>query len=118
MRTMRRARLLPLALIGALAACVGPGRGDRGPEFVGRPLRVEAANGALSTLFLRPDGSVEARFNGNATEGRWEFREGMLCYFWKNGSYRECWPHEAPFEPGRTETVRSDRGNVVKVTME
>jgi hypothetical protein len=112
----RKTLLLPLAAAAALAACVGPREG-RGPEFVGRPLRVEAANGAVSSLFLHPDGTVEARYNGKTTAGRWDFRDGMLCYTW-SGTYRECWPHSAPFAPGRTETIRSDRGNVVKVTLE
>ena len=113
---MRLKILLPFGAAAALAACVGP-REVRGPEFVGHPLRVEATSGAVSSLFLHPDGTVEARYDGKTTAGQWEFRDGMLCYIW-SGTYRECWPHSAPFEPGRTETVRSDRGNVVRVTLE
>lgn len=113
---MRAARLLPLLAVAGLAACVTP-RGGGYPEFVGRRISVEAASGGVSTLFLHPDGTVEARFNDRTTAGRWQFGDGNLCYTW-NGTYRECWPHTAPFIPGRTETVRSDRGNVVRVTLQ
>jgi hypothetical protein len=113
---MARRQLLPLLVAAALAGCVTPSR-PRMPEFVGRPLRVETASHQVSTLSLSPDGTVEARFGQQRTSGRWDFRDGMLCYTW-GGSYRECWPHTAPFLPGRTETVRSDRGNVVSVTLE
>lgn len=109
--------VLPLLVSAALAGCVGPRGGAEGPEFVGRPIRVEAASGGVTTLFLLADGTVEARYNGKTTAGRWDFRDGMLCYTW-SGTYRECWPHTAPFVPGRTETVRSDRNNVVRVTLQ
>jgi hypothetical protein len=108
--------LLPAILVIGVAGCVTPREGRRW-EFVGRPIHVQAASGQVSTLFLRPDGSVEARFGEQRTAGRWDFTNGNLCYTW-GGSFRECWPHTAPFVPGRTETVRSDRGNVVRVTME
>jgi hypothetical protein len=114
--TRKHLLLVPLAATAALAGCVTPREG-RMPEFVGRPISVQAASGQVSTLFLRPDGSVEARYNGKSTIGQWEFGDGNLCYIW-SGNYRECWPHTAPFIPGRTETVRSDRGNVVKVTLQ
>jgi hypothetical protein len=113
---MTRKYLLPLLVTAVLAGCVTP-REERGPEFVGRALRVQAASGQITTLFLHPDGTVEARFDGKTSAGRWGFGDGNLCYTW-SGNYRECWPHTAPFLPGRTETVRSDRGNVVKVTLE
>ena len=114
---MRRSLPAALVLAAAVAGCVTP-RGGRMPEFVGHPIRMEAAGGAVTTLFLHPDGTVEARFNGNTTTGQWEFGDGNLCFAWRGGAYRECWPHTAPFVPGRTETVHSDRGNVVRVTLE
>jgi hypothetical protein len=114
---MRRTILAAILATAALGACVAPRGETRGPEFVGRTLRVQAANGAISTLFLQPDGTVEARYNGKTTAGRWDFQEGNLCYTWA-GSYRECWPHDHPFLPGQTETIRSDRGNTVQVTLE
>jgi hypothetical protein len=113
---MTRKLLLPLAATAALAGCVTPREG-RMPEFVGRPISVQAASGQVTTLLLHPDGTVEARYNGKTTAGRWAFGDGNLCYTW-NGTYRECWPHTAPFLRGRTETITSDRGNVVKVTLQ
>ena len=112
----RKRLLLPLLATAALAGCVTPREG-RMPEFVGHPLSVQAANGQVTTLLLQADGTVEARFDGKTTAGRWDFRDGNLCYTW-GGTYRECWPHRAPFRRGATETVRSDRGNVVRVTLE
>ncbi len=48
-------RLTILAAVASLAGCVSP-RGElRGPEFAGRTLRVEAANGQVTTLdFVAP----------------------------------------------------------------
>jgi hypothetical protein len=112
---MPRKLLIAVAVVAGLGGCVTP-RGGPLPEFVGRPIRVETASGQASTLFLRPDGTVEARFGEQRTSGSWDFRDGNLCYTW-GGNFRECWPHTAPFYPGRTETVRSDRGNVVRVTL-
>jgi len=109
-------RLLPVLAAAALAGCVTP-RGEPMPEFVGRPLSVEAAPGRVSTLLLHPDGTVEARYNGRTIAGRWDFRDGKLCYTWSDNR-PECWPHTAPFRRGRTETIRSDRGNVVRVTLQ
>jgi hypothetical protein len=110
--------LLPLLLAAGLAGCVTPRDGPRW-EFVGRPLHVETASGQASTLFLRPDGTVEARFGESRLAGTWDFREGNLCYTWPTANnLRECWEHRAPFRAGQTETIRSDRGNVVRVTME
>ena len=108
---------LALLLALAVAGCVTPREG-RMPEFVGRPIRMQAANGAVTMLMLHPDGTVEARFNGKTTAGRWDFDGGKLCFAWREGTYRECWPHRAPFRPGRTEPVHSDRGNDVRVTLE
>jgi hypothetical protein len=109
-------RLFPFLATAALAGCVTPREGQL-PEFVGHPLSVEAASGQVSTLLLHPDGTFEARYDGKTREARWDFRDGKLCYAWTE-TYRECWPHTAPFRRGRTETIRSDHGNVVKVTME
>lgn len=113
---MTRKFLLPLLATAALAGCVTPREGPRF-EFVGRPLRVQTASGQTSTLLLLPDGTVEARFTSGKTNGHWDYRDGSLCYTW-GGNFRECWPHTAPFQPGVTETIRSDRGNVVRVTLE
>jgi hypothetical protein len=111
---MKRTAILALAL--ALAGCVGARNEMRGPEFAGRTVRVQAANGQVTLLRFQPDGDVVARFGERETRGGWNFGDGRLCFTWA-GNYRECWPHVRPFRTGRTETVTSDRGNVVQVTL-
>ena len=116
-------RAAPLAAAFLLGACsVIPG-GDRGsdrgppaPEFVGRQMSVVASNGQTTTLRFAGDGRVTARFNERETAGRWALERGRLCFTW-GASYRECWPYTQRFERGRTRTITSDRGNVVRVTL-
>jgi hypothetical protein len=114
---MIRQLLPPIALAALLAACA-TGRDDRGwqPEFVGRVIRVEAANGQVTELAFQRDGDVVARFGERETRGTWALERGGLCFTW-GGKFRECWPHTRPFRPNRTEAVRSDRGNEVRVTL-
>ncbi|MBV8687775.1 MAG: hypothetical protein JOZ90_03890 [Alphaproteobacteria bacterium] len=112
-----KARLLPIALVGAALAGCATGRDDGWqPEFVGRTIRVEAANGQVTNLSFRRDGGVVARFGERETRGDWALERGRLCFTW-GGSFRECWPHGRPFRPGRTESIRSDRGNQIRVTL-
>ena len=114
---------LPVAAGLLLGACsVIPG-GDRDrdygppqPEFVGRQMTMVAANGQITTLRFARDGDVTARFGERETKGRWDLERRRLCFTW-GGSYRECWPYTSAFERGRTRTVTSDRGNVVRVTL-
>jgi len=113
---MRKLALI-MGLSAALSACVGSrDRGAWEPEYVGRTIRVEAANGQVTNLTFQRGGEVVASFNGRETRGHWEQEEARLCFTW-GASYRECWPHDRPFRSGRTEQVRSDRGNVVQVTL-
>ena len=113
---------IPLAamLLGACSVIPGGDRNrDHGPpqpEFVGRQMTVVAANGQVTSLRFRRDGEVTARFGERETEGRWALERRRLCFTW-GGSYRECWPYAQPFQQGRTRTVTSDRGNVVRVTL-
>lgn len=114
---MSRAAFVSLSLAAALAGCAtGGGRGPAQPEFVGRELVVQARSGEVSTLRFRGDGGVMARFGERETEGRWALENRRLCFTWA-GNFRECWPYAEPFRRGRTVTVTSDRGNVVRVTM-
>jgi hypothetical protein len=114
----------PLAaalLLGACSVIPGGDRRDRDygpppPEFVGRQMTVVAANGQITTLRFRRDGEVTARFGERETAGRWALERRRLCFTW-GGSYRECWPYAQRFEQGRTRTITSDRGNVVRVTL-
>ena len=110
--------LSPLLLLAVVAGCAS-GRDDRraGPEFAGRNMRVETAAGQVSKLSFRRDGRVEARFDGRETKGTWALERRRLCFTWA-GSFRECWPYRRPFVVGRTTTITSDRGNVVKVTLQ
>ena len=107
-------------LLGACAVFPDGGRqAERGPpvpEFVGRALTVAAANGQVSTMRFERGGAVTARFGERETAGRWALESRRLCFTW-GGSYRECWPYTSAFERGRTRTVTSDRGNVVRVTL-
>ena len=106
-------------LFVALAAGCASGRDDRRgePEFAGRTMRVETAAGQVSRLDFRRNGEVEARFDGRETKGRWSLERRRLCFTWA-GNFRECWPYRRPFARGRTTTLTSDRGNVVKVTLQ
>ena len=109
---------MPLALAGALlAGCATTSRGpEPGSELAGRTLRLQAANGEVTTLRFSDGGRVRASFRGRRLDGRWEASRRRLCFDWPSAR-RECWPYREPFVRGRTRTVRSDRGNVVRVTM-
>lgn len=110
-------KLIPVSILAAgLGACVTGGDREWVPEFVGSTVRVEAANGQVTNLVFQRDGDVVAHFGDRETRGAWALERGGLCFTW-GGSFRECWPHSRPFRPGRTETVTSDRGNVVRVTL-
>jgi len=115
---MSRRFVASLCLGAALAACsTVRGGGEReGPEFVGRSMRVETAAGQVTILRFDRDGTVTARFNERETEGRWSLERRQLCFTWAR-NFRECWPYTQRFREGRTVAIRSDRGNVVRVTM-
>ncbi len=117
-------RLLAAALGGSvlLAGCasIGLGGNDRraGAELVGRSARLVTNNGQGSTLRFQDAGRVVAQFGRNQANGRWWARDEKLCFEWGGQERtRECWPYTQPFRRGQTRTVRSDRGNVVKVTL-
>ena len=109
---LRLAAASALLMLGACATISGP---REGRELVGETLRVETIRNEVSTLRFRRDGTVRAEFGGNELTGRWNVHAGQLCFFWR-GAPRECWRYAAPFERGRTVSIRSDRGNRVRVT--
>lgn len=112
----RRACLLIAPML--LAGCAGMGMNERpSPRFTpaGQTLQVVAANGATSQMSFRPDGVVAARFGERSINGRWELESDNICFRWGNAP-RECWRNPAPFQRGRTQSITSDRGNVVRVT--
>ena len=88
-----------------------------GAELVGRALRVEAGANGVSTMHFRQDGTVRAAFGGRSVDGSWAVANARLCFSWA-GTSRECWPYTAPFIRGEARTITSDRGNVVRVTLQ
>lgn len=123
---MMRIAFVTAAILGlASSACsvIPPGRraappvqAAPGAELYGQTLRVEAANGGISTLRFSPDGTVQAAFGERTVNGTWTVAGQRLCFAWGNTS-RECWPYAAHFRRGETVTVTSERGNVVRVTL-
>jgi hypothetical protein len=113
-------KTLVASLVGGLALLSGCVSGRREPppgaELAGHSLRLVAANGQNSTLSFRRDGRVRSTFGAQSAEGRWNIERGSLCFTWAR-NFRECWPYASPFQRGRTVTVRSNRGNVVRVTL-
>jgi hypothetical protein len=115
--------LLPLGAAVLLAGCstlgVAPDRDRPAPEpsFAGRLMTVVAANGQASTLRFERDGTVRAIFGKQETQGRWRLDDGDLCFTWA-AEYKECWKDVGEFERRRTRTITSNRGNVVKVTLQ
>jgi hypothetical protein len=107
---------LSLCLAGALAGCATGRPRSEEPEFVGRAMTVQTGAGQVSTLRFQQDGTVVARFGEQETRGEWSLEPRQLCFTWAR-NFRECWPYTEPFRRGRTTTIRSDRGNVVQVTM-
>lgn len=91
-------------------------RAAPGAELIGNSLRMQAANGEITDLRFRRDGAVRAEFRGRSLDGRWETGNRLLCFHWPSAP-RECWPYRSAFERGRTRTLTSDRGNVVRVTL-
>jgi hypothetical protein len=88
-----------------------------GPELYGQALRVDAGGGRVSTMRFAPDGSVQAQFGGQSVNGAWAIANSRLCFSWA-GTSRECWPYAVPFVRGQTATLTSDKGNVVRVTLQ
>lgn len=89
----------------------------RGAELVGRTLRVEAAGGGVSTMRFNGDGTVQAAFGSQQVNGAWTVASSRLCFAWA-GANRECWPYTTSFVRGETVTLTSDRGNVVRATLQ
>lgn len=100
-------------LLGGCATLLGPRLGS---ELVGRSATLEPARGQASTLTFGRDGTVTSSFGQRDASGRWWVRNRRLCFLWA-GDFQECWPYAAPLVPGETETIRSDRGNMVRVTL-
>ena len=114
---MKLSYLTALIAVPLLATGCATVRGAApGDELVGRTLRMQTTNGQVTTLQFRGNGTVHAAFGSGSLEGRWDVEDRSLCFFWPRAP-RECWPYRAPFERGRTRSVTSDRGNVLRVTL-
>lgn len=109
-------RLAPIVLLPLVAGCstLVPRTADHNSP-AGQTLRVIAADGAESRMQFREDGRVIAAFGSRSVQGQWNLQEEGLCFRWGTAPV-ECWPYSRPFERGRTVTVTSTRGNVVRVT--
>ncbi len=121
MRKLLLAAIVSGSVLAAGCSTLGIGGGDRrqaGGELVGRSARLVTNNGQGSTLRFQQGGRVTALFGRREAAGRWWARDAKLCFEWGGQTRtRECWPYTQPFRRGQTRTVRSDRGNVVKVTL-
>ena len=112
-----RAALLALALTAMvpLAGCVTVLGPPLGSELVGRSARLAPVRGQASTLHFGPNGSVRSVFGRGQANGRWWVRGRRLCFLW--AGTQECWPYRSALRPGETRMIRSDRGNLVQVTL-
>jgi hypothetical protein len=110
---MRRLVLIAATALAGCSTILPPGRGPLTPA--GQTLRVVAANGAQSRMHFGDGGRVTASVGDRSLEGEWNLQEEGLCFRWGSAPV-ECWPYLRPFERGRTVTVTSTRGNVVRVT--
>ncbi len=112
------ARPLLVAAAGAvlLAACTTSRAPPPGGELIGRTLRIQTERGEVTSLRFRDNGAVRAVFRGGSLNGRWQASNRRLCFSWPRAR-RECWPYRSRFERGRTRTLTSDRGNVLRVTL-
>lgn len=108
-------RVAPVLLLLAASGCstIVPRSSAMGPE--GQTLRVIAAGGGESQMHFRSGGQVVARFGEGSLSGQWSMRDEGLCFQWPQTAV-ECWPYNGPFPRGRTVTVTSTRGNIVRVT--
>ena len=117
-RTIRKQALAAAVLLLGACSTVVPSvaRPAPGGELIGRSLTVQAASGQTTTLSFHNEGRVTALFGTRRTEGSWTADPEQLCFTWAQ-NFRECWPYDRPFERGETVSLRSDRGNEVRVTL-
>lgn len=92
--------------------------GPAGAELIGQTLRLQTSGGQVSDLHFAGNGVVHAMFGGKQVTGSWVVANEKLCFAWAGASSRECWPYTAPLRRGETVTLTSDRGNMVRVTLQ
>ena len=91
--------------------------GPAGAELIGQTVRLQTSNGQVSNLHFVDNGVVHAQFGSSQVTGNWVAANDKLCFAW-TGAPRECWPYTAPLRRGEMVTLTSDRGNVVRVTLQ
>ena len=99
-------------LLGGCVTLLGP---PLGSELVGHSARLAPIRGQPSTLHFGPNGAVRSVFGRGQANGRWWVRGKRLCFLW--AGTQECWPYRRALRPGETRMIRSDRGNLVQVTL-
>jgi hypothetical protein len=76
-----------------------------GTEIVGQPIQV-TTNGTTNTLYLDQGGTARiVTPNSNVVPGTWQAANGQLCL--SASGAQECWPYNAPFQPGQAQTLTS-----------
>lgn len=129
---MKLALILPLAAIAALPACV-PYVGATGEtipaseiepystwpaELEGRTIDIVTQDGLQNRINFQPGGEMNILVseNGPVIDGVWGSGPGdTICIaFAPRGE--ECWPYD-PMMVGETQTVTSNRGQTLEVTM-
>lgn len=117
-------RIIAVASLCALMTLGACSRADQRPvrtipiagsELYGESIRVKASDGRISTMRFSRNGTVTASFGGRELTGRWDVQPRKLCFTW--GAVRDCWPYATHFRRGETVSLKSDRGNVVQVTL-
>jgi transposase len=73
--------------------------------------------GQVTNMRFGENGVVRAQFGSNEIVGSWLSTGTQLCFTWAASS-RECWPYTRSLVPGETVTLTSDRGNVVRITLQ
>ena len=104
--------LAALLLGGCVSVLGGP---PPGSELVGRSAQLAPVRGQPSTLHFGPNGAVRSVFGRGQANGRWWVRNRRLCFLW--AGTQECWPYRRALRAGETRMIRSDRGNLVQVTL-
>src|SRR5690348_8428159 len=87
-----------VAVAGLSGAAVAQGAWTPGSEIVGQPIQV-TTNGITNTVYLDQGGAARIITpKQSVVQAAWKAANGQLCL--SAGSAQECWPYNAPFQPG------------------
>lgn len=98
-----------IAGVGSVALFAGTAAAQAawtpGAEIVGQPIQV-TTNGITNTVYLDQGGAARiVTPNSNIVPGTWQAANNQLCLSANGG--QECWPYNAPFQPGQPQTLTS-----------